>query len=341
MAWQRTVRIRSAVFHRTNKALNIMLPFETARQKAKVKTLIDSGATENFISPLLAKRLGVNTRQLPMPIDLKTVDGSTHQDGQLTQYCWLKITLGQKEETMFFFVATLGQDQMILGHPFLFEFNPKINWRQGTVEGGSMKIQSTWKEHHGHEIFRLQRRAIKAVGYPKKDEAIYIRRTNFAQQWAHKHDDEVKLTLETIPEKYKRHKRVFSEEASKRFPPSRSEDMTIKFHPDAPKVINCKVDPLSAEDRDTILKWLEQEEVLKRIFKGASPITSPTFLIDKRDKGEKRVVMDFREVNKWTIRDNNPLPNIQTALERLHGKTLFSKFDIQWVKKLPQCLAMS
>ena len=322
--------VRSAVFNRSNKALNIMLPFHTARQKTTIKTLIDSGATENFISPLLAIRLGVKTRKLPIPIDLRTVDGSTHQDGQLTEYCWLKIIHGQKEEVMFFFVATLGKDKMILGHPFLYEFNPHIDWRQGLIKGGDLKIQSTWTEHHGHEIFRLQRQAIKEVGYPKEDEAIYVRRTNFAQQWAQQHNTAPKLTMDTIPEKYRRHAMVFSEEASKRFPPKRTEDMTIKFHPDAPRVINCKVYPLSGTDRETIIAWLEQEEALKRIFKGASPVTSPTFLIGKKDSKEKRVVMDFREVNKWTIRDNNPLPNIQTALERLHGKTLFSKFDIRW-----------
>ena len=38
--------------------------------------------------------------------------------------------------------------------------------------------------------------------------------------------------------------------------------------------------------------------------------------------------MDYREVNKWTIQDNNPLPNIREALENLRNKTLFSKFDI-------------
>jgi Reverse transcriptase (RNA-dependent DNA polymerase) len=38
--------------------------------------------------------------------------------------------------------------------------------------------------------------------------------------------------------------------------------------------------------------------------------------------------MDYRRLNKWMIRDNNPLPNITTAMERLHGKMLFSKFDI-------------
>jgi hypothetical protein len=40
--------------------------------------------------------------------------------------------------------------------------------------------------------------------------------------------------------------------------------------------------------------------------------------------------MDYRQLNKYTVRDNNPLPNIQSALERLHGKLLFSKFDICW-----------
>jgi hypothetical protein len=40
--------------------------------------------------------------------------------------------------------------------------------------------------------------------------------------------------------------------------------------------------------------------------------------------------MDYRKVNSYTVNDNNPLPNIQVALEQLHGKTLFSKFDIRW-----------
>ena len=40
--------------------------------------------------------------------------------------------------------------------------------------------------------------------------------------------------------------------------------------------------------------------------------------------------MDYREVNKWTVRDNNPLPNIREALENLRNKTLFLRFDIRW-----------
>ena len=40
--------------------------------------------------------------------------------------------------------------------------------------------------------------------------------------------------------------------------------------------------------------------------------------------------MDYRKINEWTVRDNNPLPNIREALENFRGKGLFSKFDIRW-----------
>jgi hypothetical protein len=206
-----------------------MLAFHTARQTAYIKTLIDSGATENFISPEVITRLGIKTRTLPVPVDLRTVDRSNHKEGRITEYCWLRVKQGNEEKNMFFFVASLGKDRIILGYPFLHEFNPHIDWRMRTLEGGLPHIYSMWKQSRGQEILCLQVQGIQQVGCPKEDEAIYIRCTNFAQQWSHQHDNEVKMTLETIPEKYRRHAHVFSEEASKRFPPKRSEDMTIKL----------------------------------------------------------------------------------------------------------------
>jgi Reverse transcriptase (RNA-dependent DNA polymerase) len=40
--------------------------------------------------------------------------------------------------------------------------------------------------------------------------------------------------------------------------------------------------------------------------------------------------MDYRQVNKYTIRDNDVMVNIRTILESLTGKELFSKFNIRW-----------
>ena len=57
---------------------------------------------------------------------------------------------------------------------------------------------------------------------------------------------------------------------------------------------------------------------------------APVYFIGKKDSNEKRIIMDYRKLNQYMVQDNNPLPNIQSTLERLHGKHLFSKFDIRW-----------
>ena len=53
-----------------------------------------------------------------------------------------------------------------------------------------------------------------------------------------------------IPVVYDRFKRLFSKEASQRFPLSRPWDHAIKLKPDTPNAIPCKVYPMTlAEDK--------------------------------------------------------------------------------------------
>ena len=40
--------------------------------------------------------------------------------------------------------------------------------------------------------------------------------------------------------------------------------------------------------------------------------------------------MDYRVLNSWTVKDEYPLPLINTILKHLQGKELFTKFDIRW-----------
>jgi hypothetical protein len=106
--------------------------------------------------------------------------------------------------------------------------------------------------------------------------------------------------------------------------------MGITLQDDAPAVINCKVYPLTREERTQLQKFLTTELELGRIKEGPSPYTVLVYFIKKKDNKEKHIIMDYQEVKKWTVRDNNPLPNIQEALENFRGKQLFSKFDIWW-----------
>jgi hypothetical protein len=83
-------------------------------------------------------------------------------------------------------------------------------------------------------------------------------------------------------------------------------------------------------EQDQLQTFLKEEEEKGYIYKGSSSYTAPIFLIGKKDSEEKRVVMDYRKLNEWVVRDNGPLPNIRTQLEKLTGKQLFTKFDICW-----------
>ena len=104
--------------------------------------------------------------------------------------------------------------------------------------------------------------------------------------------------------------------------------MTITLLPNAPLSINCKVYLLNRKEMDTLRKFLTEEEEKGYIMTGSSPYTAPVFFVGKKDSKELRLVMDYQEQNKWMLRDNNPLPNIRTALENLRGGELFSKFDL-------------
>ena len=106
--------------------------------------------------------------------------------------------------------------------------------------------------------------------------------------------------------------------------------MKISLLPGAPTSINCKVYPLNQKETEILKEFLEEEEKKGYIKPGSSPYTAPVFFVRKKDSEELRPVMDYRELNKWTIKDNNPLPNIRTALESLRGGELFSKFDLRW-----------
>ena len=60
-----------------------------------------------------------------------------------------------------------------------------------------------------------------------------------------------------------------------------------------------------------------------------SPQTSPVFLVGKKD-GKKRMVQDYRYLNKETIKNNYPLPLISDLIDTMGTKKMFTKIDLRW-----------
>ena len=70
-------------------------------------------------------------------------------------------------------------------------------------------------------------------------------------------------------------------------------------------------------------------DLLKRghIRPSVSPFGSPILFVKKKD-GSQRMVIDYRSLNKLTVKNKYPLPRIDDLLDRLHGAKYFSSIDL-------------
>ena len=59
----------------------------------------------------------------------------------------------------------------------------------------------------------------------------------------------------------------------------------------------------------------------------ASPYSAPILFVPKKD-GRWRMCIDYRVLNKQTVRDQFPLPCIDSLLERLGQAKVFTKLDL-------------
>jgi Reverse transcriptase (RNA-dependent DNA polymerase) len=286
----------------------------TESERVEEEALLDSGATECFIHPRFATKYNLSGQTLDKPRHVRNVDGTTNRMGQIKEEVLLMIQYRDTITKHRFLLADIGEDNLILGYPFFEAANPSINWTDGTMDQDvTLSALEEWEELPENMLFHPQ-----------------IAKVTMAQQLAEQATNQkVRTWQEIVPEKYHRHGKVFSEQASERFPGPRPWDHAIDLKQDAPTSINCRVYPMAPKEKEEQKKFLEANLRLQRIRRSNSPYASGFFFIKKKD-GKYRPVQDYRQLNKWTIPNKYPLPLIAELVHDLAGKKLFSKFDVRW-----------
>ena len=110
---------------------------------AEKKALVDSGATDNFIHPAFAKRLGLTMTPLEKPKRIYNIDNTSNKSGSITHSLELKVTTKGADRIMRFLVTDIGNEDILLGYPWLATFEPKFGWKDAMLRY-CRNVRPTW-----------------------------------------------------------------------------------------------------------------------------------------------------------------------------------------------------
>ena len=125
-AWVRASCCNS-VFIMCLRSMKVRVTIKTSYKQAEVPSLVDSGATDNFIHPKTVRQLCLKTMPLEQPKRLFNVDDTQIKSGEVTHYIKLEVATHQRCQPMNFLVSDIRKEDIILGYPWLVHSNPVSN----------------------------------------------------------------------------------------------------------------------------------------------------------------------------------------------------------------------
>ncbi|GJV57541.1 putative reverse transcriptase domain-containing protein, partial [Tanacetum coccineum] len=119
---------------------------------------------------------------------------------------------------------------------------------------------------------------------------------------------------------------VFSDDLSG-LPPIREIEFRIELTPGATLVAKSPycLAPSELEELSGQLKELQNKGFIRP---SSSPWEAPVLFVKKKD-GSFRMCIDYRELNKLTVKNRYPLPRIDDLFDQLQGSQFFSKIDLR------------
>ena len=142
MAWGRAICMLkcNTVYITHYRSMKIPVSFWTAYTRADKNILVGSGAMDNFIDPRPIWRLRLGTHNLEWAWKICNINRTNNKAGLITNYVDLSIQTGQKQAKMRFLITDLGNEDLILGYPWLANFEPKFSWSKGVIDTSHLPI---------------------------------------------------------------------------------------------------------------------------------------------------------------------------------------------------------
>jgi hypothetical protein len=119
---------------------------------------------------------------------------------------------------------------------------------------------------------------------------------------------------------------VFPEEVPI-LPPRRDIEFSIEL---APRAVPMSRAPYRMSTTELVELKLQLKEMFDKCYirPSVSPWGEPTLFVKNKDDTLKFFI-DYRQLNKMTIKNKYPLPRIDNFFEQLRGATIFSKIELK------------
>ena len=319
----------------TDKHLTLLFEGRSGQPGLKLRSLMDTGASTCFISPNILKALQL--KQYPSEAKLKLADNS---ESPITGKVQLRIRIQQFSAMVWCYVTDLCADfDVILGNTFLIEHKAILNFERNTVsltrDGKKCILKAGFDPKPDEsKLFLNSAQARRSIKNGCKNFLVVVRlnQQKLVQPMLmlqilmltvqHKTDDGNGLT-NSIASLRDEFADVCAPPSS--LPPDRGVEHVIPLLPDSqpPFKSTYRLAPAElAEVKTQVTDLLEKGLIEPSTSAYGSPI-----LFVKKKTGELRMVVDYRELNKLTVKNRYPLPRIDDLFDKLHGAQYFTSLD--------------
>ena len=285
--------------------------------RASASALLDSGANSCFMDREFALAHRIILQKISHPISVSVIDGRCIASGDIVEESEsIRVVLGSLACNISFNIIASPEHPVILGLPWFELHNPEIDWRKRVIKKLSQNRLSN-TEHHQISTISLQQ-----LCKDGRNEEMFV----FAMVTNLTSDPQNRDVL--LPSKYQEFQDVFDKvKAIGTLPEHRQYDCTIDLQPGKEPPWG-PIYNLSPSELKALREYIEEHLANGFIRHSKSPAGAPIFFVKKKD-GSLRLVVDYRGLNKVTIRNRYALPLISNLLERLSGAKYFTKLDLR------------
>jgi len=301
--------------------LNIGVEKIDMHEGVMIKVLLDSGATGMFMDRQTTARHGFKLQKLERLLVVRNVDDTNNSRGAITHQVECNVFYKGHMERMRMDVCDLGKTEVILGMLWLAAHNPEINWETGEVKMTRCSPLCGGRSQKKEKVKRIA---------TEEEEKIVQWAIDDKEDWGKEEEmeEDHRKIEEMVPKKFLKWRKVFRKVESERMLTRKIWDHAIDLK-ETFKPRKGKIYPLSKNVREEVQNFVEDQLRKEYIRPSKSPQTLPVFFVGKKDRS-KRMVMDYRNLNSQTVKNNYPLLLITELIDNMGSKRVFTKMDLRW-----------